>query len=206
MASNLKTSALDYGVVIAFLAPGFVAFAGASEAIPRIVTWMTAAAETEQTVGIFLFVLLASLSIGLAVSGVRALVIDHLLRWRLLGKFAVPQLQLDWGRVDEENLPVLITIRDSHYRYYQFYSNTLVALVFAGIVRLIWGTTSSSWELILVLVLIIVILFLSARESLLHYVTGMNQALTPLSTEDHNVQRLSPSAPKEEDEEKEEGH
>lgn len=79
MASDLSVSNLDFGVVIALVAPGFVTFQAVSYHMPTARAWMDAATNREQSVGVFLFVLLASLAIGVVVSGVRALVIDRFL-------------------------------------------------------------------------------------------------------------------------------
>jgi hypothetical protein len=180
MATDLKPSSLDFGVVIAFLAPGFVAFHGASYHAPTARAWMAAAAEKEQSVGVFLFVLLASLSIGLVVSGVRALTIDKLLRLRHLPKrLVVPPLSLDWSKVDEKRLSVLLTIRDAHYRHYQFYSNTLVALLLWACARACAAGPGLLWQHWTLIAAAVVALLLSARESLLRYVTGVQQVMTP---------------------------
>jgi hypothetical protein len=180
-AGNFKVSSLDFGIIIAFVAPGFVALQAASYYVPTIAQWMTAASEKEQSIGVFMFVLLASLSMGLVVSGVRALVVDKLLRCRLLRKYAVLPLALDWSKVDEKKLPILITIRDAHYRHYQFYSNTLIALVswmashgFAGSLGAPWH--APEWALMAVAA---VALLLSARQSFRLYVDGVNQLIDP---------------------------
>ena len=139
---------------------------------------MDAASNREQSVGIFLFVLLASLALGVVISGVRALVIDKLLRARLLRSLSVPKLNLDWSKVDEAKLPILIAIRDGHYRYYQFYSNTAVALVLWASTRSVAGGPSLNvykWGILLVTV---VALIESARGSLQGYVRAVGQALT----------------------------
>lgn len=180
MASDLKPSSLDFGVVIAFVAPGFVAFQAASYHMPTARAWMAAASEKEQSVGVFLFVLLASLSMGLVVSGVRALAIDNLLRFRhLLRRLVVPELTLDWSKVDDKRLLVLVTIRDAHYRHYQFYSNTLVALLFWAFSRAFASEPSLPWQHWALITAAVVALLLSARDSLLRYVTAVHQALKP---------------------------
>jgi hypothetical protein len=180
MASDLKPSGLDFGVVIAFVAPGFVALQGASYHMLTVQAWMAAASEKEQSVGVFLFVLLASLSMGLVVSGIRALVLDNLLQFgQLLRQHAVPKLSLDWSKVDDKKLPVLITIRDAHYRHYQFYANTLVAMVFWAFSRASTsrpGMSPQQWALISAILLA---LLFSARDSFLRYVNAVNRAFGP---------------------------
>src|ERR1041384_4106701 len=101
MPSELKPDNFDFGVIIAFVAPGFVTFQAASYHLPTAKAWMDAASNREQSVGVFLFVLLAPLALGVVVSGIRALVIDQLIRARLLRSLAVPPLNLDWSRVTE---------------------------------------------------------------------------------------------------------
>lgn len=177
MESDLKPSSLDFGVIIAFVAPGFVAFWATSYHMPMATAWMTAAADKEQNVGVFLFVLLASLSLGLVISGVRALLIDNLLRWRFLGKLVVPPLNLDWSRVNEKKLALLLTIRDNHYRYYQFYSNTLTALVLWAFARAFAVAPRLSWQYWVLIASALVALLLSAREALHRYVTAVGQLI-----------------------------
>jgi hypothetical protein len=185
MASELKPSSLDFGVVIAFVAPGFVAFKAASYHMPTARAWMDAASNKEQSVGVFLFVLLASLSMGLVVSGVRALAIDNLLRSpRILGRFVVPQITFDWAQVDDKKLSILLTLRDSYFRHYQFYSNTLVALVFWTFSRAFATGPSLPWQQWALIGTGIIALLLSARDSFLRYSDSVNRALRNPNEED----------------------
>ncbi len=175
MASDdVKVSGLDFGVIIAFVAPGFVALQATSYYTSVTQAWMAAASDKDPGVGVFLFVLLGSLSMGLIVSGIRALLIDNLLRSHLLlRRFAIPPNKLDWSKVEEKNLLVLLTIRDGFYRHYQFYANTFVAV-------LLWsfshafasGLQRQYWALIAA---VLCALFLSARSSLRQYVLAVNQ-------------------------------
>jgi len=179
MAEDLKPSSLDFGVVIAFVAPGFVAFLAASYHLPTAGAWMAAASDKQQSVGVFLFVVLASLSLGLVVSGVRSLLVDRLICCRLLGGLRAPSLNLNWSRVDGKNLTLLLTIRDNHYRYYQFYSNSLVASVLWTLARTFSSAPALPWRFWTLVTGILLALLLAARESWVRYVTAVNQALEP---------------------------
>ncbi|MGO9229415.1 MAG: hypothetical protein ACLQKA_09430 [Bryobacteraceae bacterium] len=105
--------------------------------------------------------------------------IDRLLRCRILGRFAVPALELNWASVDDEKLTLLLTIRDNYYRYYQFYSNSLVA-------GLLWMFARASspapplsrvfWTLVSG---VLAALLLSARESWSRYATAVAEILCP---------------------------
>ncbi|MBZ5554639.1 MAG: hypothetical protein LAO21_18125 [Acidobacteriia bacterium] len=176
-SENVKMSGLDFGIVIAFIAPGFVALQAASYHFSTVRAWMAAASDKEQTVGLFLFVLLASLSMGLVVSGVRALAIDNLLRFRfVLRGLVVPKVQLDWSQIDSENLSILITIRDAFFRHYQFYSNTLVALLFWAFSHAFSDRPKLPWYDWALITSLLVVLFFSGRDSLQRYANAVNKA------------------------------
>lgn len=180
MAEDLKASNLDYGVIIAFVAPGFVAFHAASYQLSTAQTWMTAASDKEQSVGVFLFVLLASLSAGLIVSGVRALAIDRLLQCRpVLRRFAVPSYAIDWSKMDDKKLSILITIRDGYYRFYQFYSNTFVAMVFWILCRYFAAGPRLKWEYWALIGATLFALLFSARDAMIRYANALQQINKP---------------------------
>lgn len=176
MASETRSSGLDPGFVIAFVAPGFVAFLALSYHLPAAGAWMDAASKAEQGVGVFLFVLLASLAMGLIVSGVRALTIDNILccQW-LPRRFIVRRPVIRWDKVDSETLPIVLTVRDALYRHYQFYSNTLVALIFWTLSHATAEVASLSYGQMVVIIIALIALLFSARDSLLRYTNAVNQ-------------------------------
>lgn len=180
MASEIKSSGLDLGFVIAFVAPGFVAFLALSYHMPVASSWMNAASTADQGVGVFLFVLLASSAMGLIVSGVRALTIDNLLFWqRLPQKLRVQRPSVKWGKLDSEKLAILVTVRDAFYRHYQFYSNTLVALVFWATSRATANRPCLSWWHWPAIAAGIGALLFSARDSLSRYGDAVKQLFEP---------------------------
>ncbi len=180
MASETQfPSGLDFGTVLAFVAPGFVVVHAVSYHLPVAAAWMAAASDQEQSVGLFLFVLLASVSFGLVVSGLRWIIIDTVIHWPALGRFAVQRLSLDWSRVDGGCLPVLLTIRDNFYRYYQFYANTLTALLLWIPARAFAPGPTVDWPYWVVLTLTGVALLLSARNAMSNYVKAVHQVFPP---------------------------
>jgi hypothetical protein len=94
MSSEIKTSSLDFGTVIAFVTPGFIGLYALSYHVPTARSWLDAATNKEQSVGVFLMVLLASIAIGLVISGMPQLVIDNLL-W-VLGWAASHYRNMRW--------------------------------------------------------------------------------------------------------------
>jgi hypothetical protein len=186
MAEDSKPATFDVGAIMAFVAPGFLAFASLGYHSPLVKGWLSAAVDKEQSlVGASLFMFLASLAIGLVVSGVRALSIDRLLRCKWLGKYAVEQLSLDWAKLHHDDLPVLLTIRDNSYRYYQFYSNALVALVFATVARWYAQVPSLKFSVRAGIATVLLVLLLSARDSLKSYITYVKQLMTKPEVRTH---------------------
>lgn len=184
MGSEIKSSVLDLGFVIAFVAPGFVAFPALSYHMPAAGAWMDAASKADQGVGVFLFVLLASLAMGLIVSGVRALTVDNLLFCQgLPQKLRVQKPAIKWGELNGEKLTILVTVRNAFYRHYQFYSNTLVALVFWTACRATADRPSlACWQWVAIGAGIGALLF-SARDSLSRYGEAVRQLFEPKKKE-----------------------
>jgi hypothetical protein len=137
----------NFGVVIAFWLPGFLLLWGLSYSWPDIAVWLSRSNGTDApTVGNFLYATLASLAAGLLISAVRWLFVDGF--FRLCG-LVVPRsgLQrpaLNMSRLTSKDvLAAFSGAVENHYRYYQYYSNTLVAvavgfLAYAGSGKVVW--------------------------------------------------------------------
>jgi hypothetical protein len=124
-----ELSSRNFGLVIAYLIPGFVALLVLADRSATVQGWLDTSGKDASTVGGFLYAVLASLAAGVTLSAMRWASIDQVHHatgiskpnWRLSGL--------------QENLSAFEFLRDSHFRYHQFYGNTLVALCFALVVR-----------------------------------------------------------------------
>ena len=135
----------NFGVIIAFWLPGFLLLWGLSYSSPDIALWLRKSSGAEApTVGSFLYATLASLAAGLLISAVRWLLVDHFF-W--VCGFLVRGLRrpaLDMSRLTGEGvLAAFSGAVENHYRYYQYYSNTLVAvavgfIAYAGSEKGVW--------------------------------------------------------------------
>lgn len=117
-------SARNFGLIVAFLIPGFVLLWAARDLSPVINEWLSGPGVGGPSVGGMLFVTLASLAAGMSVSAIRWAIVDSILHWSVpppAWRFA------DLGR----KLPAFLALVENHYRFYQFYSNMLVATVLA---------------------------------------------------------------------------
>ena len=140
---------------------------GVSHYSPAVEQWFGFAAQVETTVGGFLFVLLASLATGVFVSGLRWATIDRVMRWTGTKRPALNEA--NWAEPDK--LAAFSRANEDFYRYYQFYSNMIIASI------LTFGLSMNAlgllpWERPVITVLLVIgeiILFTSARNSLENY-------------------------------------
>ena len=87
--------------------------------------WFDAAGRAQTTVGGFLFIIIASSGAGVFLSGVRW----YLLEERIKRGAGVSTEHEAANRRDTQTELVYQNVRQHHYDFYLFYSNTLVALV-----------------------------------------------------------------------------
>jgi hypothetical protein len=160
----------SFGLVIAFLIPGFICLGAASRFSPTIAGWMSIAPTTDPTVGGFLYVILASIGAGLVASAIRWLVIDTIHH-----RMGLRQPDWDFGRL-QENLEAFRTAVEHNYKHYLFYGNTAVAcLAFCicdQLARGVWPL----WAHLLTLVLE-GILLATSRDCLRRYYRRTEQLL-----------------------------
>lgn len=115
----------SFGLVIAFLVPGMIGLYAASLHVPLLQDWFAAAGRAQTTVGGFLFITIASSGAGVFLSGVRWYLLEARIR-RAVGVSTEHDVA---NRRDTQTELVYQNVRQHHYDYYLFYSNTLVALV-----------------------------------------------------------------------------
>ena len=88
----------NFGLIIAFLLPGFVALLGVSFFSPAVASWITVPRQDAPAVAGFMYVTLASLAAGVTVSAVRWAIIDHLHHATGIGVLAASVKNLIIGR------------------------------------------------------------------------------------------------------------
>ena len=163
----------NFGLLIAYLLPGFVALSGLSLVSDTVRAWLQVTPSEAPTVGGFLYVTLASIAVGLIVSAVRWAVIDHL--YHRTGIHAPI-----WNfRKLPERLQAFETLVQYHYRYYQFHANMLVALSFTYALLVVAGRfeeAASAWFHVGFLATL-VILVAGSRDTLRKYYDRVSHLL-----------------------------
>jgi len=150
-----------FGLLIAYLIPGVITLWGLSNVVPGLRVWVGTAGGECQTVGGFLNLTVASVGAGLTVSTVRWLVIDPVHHWTGIRQ---PVWRMRDFHARTAGLQVLIK---AHYRYYQFYANCLVAILFAAVVY--WLTVGFRPRELLPVGLVSVLFFAGSRDTLSKY-------------------------------------
>lgn len=155
------TDSLDrlFGLIIAFLLPGFICLCGASAFSPTVSVWLSAEPTVSPQLSGFLCAVLGSLAVGLIASAVRWGVIDSLHGWT-----GLPQPEFNFQHLTEHLLAYQLAV-EHNYRFYQFYSNTAVAnLFFATCHQFAYGLWP--WPIALGFVLVEGILLIASRDAL----------------------------------------
>jgi hypothetical protein len=160
----------DFGLLIAYVLPGFAALWGVSFIYPEVGVWLAVPEAQAPTIAGFLYATVASIAAGMTVSTVRWLLIDTL--HHVMG---VKQPNWDFGELGSRANAFEVLL-DIHYKYYQFHANMLVSLVW------VYGTWRSTHAGHLGLIdagafLLAVIFFLGSRDNLQKYYHRSGQLL-----------------------------
>lgn len=160
----------SFGIVIAFLLPGFIATLGLSWQSPIVATWVLGHDQSQPSVGGMLFSTVLSLWNGLIATTVRWLVVDKIHQWT-----GVRKTTWDYRKL-QANISAYQLLEENHYRFYQFYGNSLCAVVFAYGSWRIANPNGIGWPE-LGFALVSLLLFLGSRDTLRRYYLRVNTLL-----------------------------
>ena len=179
-------STRNFGLLIAYLIPGFVALLGASLVSPSLRVWLLGQSSAGPTLGGFLFVTIASIGASMTASAVRWAVVDAFHHLTGLRRPVWDEAVLD------RKLEAFNYLVENHYRYHQFYGNTFVAVLFGYVLWRISPEgrgTPAGWVEAGVLILAGVFLA-GSRDALRKYFDRASRLLA--EREGHHDQRQLP--------------
>ena len=167
-----QVTSANFGLLIAYLAPGVTALWGLARFSPVLRNWLAVTMPDTPTVGGFLYVSIAAVVAGVTVSACRWAIVDSLHHWTGI---TPPKWDFRNLASDAAAFQLLIEI---HYRYYQFYANMLIALVFWLICRHMPGEAASRFGSLDVMVLALAVVFYAgSRDALWKYYRRGEQLL-----------------------------
>lgn len=163
----------NFGPLVAYLVPGATALWGLTPHSATLRSWATTAPADAPTIGGFLYLSLAALAVGMALSAVRWAALDRVLH--RLGAGTPPR---DFSRLGAHVAAFSLLI-EIHYRHYLFFGNMVVAtaVAYAGI-RLGPAAPPPGW-IDLGVLLLEGIFLAAARDTLRKYNDRGRQLLEP---------------------------
>lgn len=180
----------NFGLLIAFVVPGLTAIWGASYFSDTLQLWLRGSPTHAPTVGGFMYVTIAAIAAGVTVSAVRWAFLDTLHHHT-----GIPRPDWDFSRL-QQNAQAYTVLLENHYRFYQFYSNLLMSLVFLyASRRLALGLRSDFGWFDLGFLILVSILFLGSRDTLQKYYVRVGRLLSRPAASDafSNADNLRPT-------------
>ncbi len=170
-------SSFDFGVTVAYVLPGFVVLASLAPFSPMVMGWLQPLSQT-LSLGPPLFSMLLALTLGMIASVVRWLLIDHIHQWTGIEPPVWNDARLG-QRVDA--FSYLVT---NHYRYAQFYGNTLIALIFGYAINR-WAHSSPLLGAAtdVGVIILCAVLFVGSRDSMSKYYSRTSRVIGKLPEE-----------------------
>ncbi len=165
-----ETSSRQFGLIVAYLIPGFVGLAGVSPFLPIVGRWLQPVNQGELGLGPPIYALLGATAVGLIVSCFRWLFLDQLHHWT-----GVRRPEWDGSRLPKslEGIDYLVQI---HFRYYEFCGNTLVVGLWAYWLNRSMGTLSFLGAgTDLGMAIFALVLFAASRDALAKYYKGTSE-------------------------------
>lgn len=152
----------NFGLLIAYLVPGFITLTGLARISPTVNGWLTSGANEVSTVSGFLFGTLAAVAAGLVINAIRWHTVDP-----LHYASGVPRKSWDYSRLPEQILAFQYLV-SNQFRYYECYANTMVAIAFSSAV---WFATTDPVDPAMVAAFFTIqfILWSASRRTLLNY-------------------------------------
>lgn len=118
-------SSRNFGYLIAYVIPGFIVVATLSTYSSAIRSWIGLSTKASPTIGGFLYVTIASVLAGLVLSTLRWLVLDTFHH-----RTGIQRPQLDFSAFPK-NRTAFDALALNHFRYYEFFAHTALALIIA---------------------------------------------------------------------------
>jgi hypothetical protein len=170
------TSNPQFGLMIAYVLPGFIGLAGLAPLFPAIGRWLRPIGQGDLGLGPPLYAVLGATTVGLVLSCFRWLLVDRLHRKMGVRRPAWDDRQLD------DVLGGFDYLVQNHFRYYEFCGNTLLALLGAyGLNRSLGTLPFLGLATDLAMAVVAIVLFTASRDALTNYYTRTGRLIGQLA-------------------------
>lgn len=154
----------QFGIVVAYILPGFILLAGVAPVLPAIARWLNPVDQGELGIGPPVYAVLGATALGLLLSCFRWLLLDHLHQWT-----GVKRPQWDDRRL-ATSLGSFDYLVQNHFRYYEFCGNSLLAVIVSYSLNRLYATVPFlGLGTDLLVLMIALVLFAASRDALSRY-------------------------------------
>src|SRR4051794_17410091 len=182
-----QKTASHFGIVVAYVLPGFIVLAGLAPVFPAVARWLQPVDQGGLGVGPPLYALMAATALGLILTCFRWLLLDHVHAWTGVRRPVWDDRQL------HDVLGGFDYLVQNHFRYYEFFGNALVAGVFTYALNRAFGTLPFlGLGTDLAMILIALVLFAASRDALAKYYSRTSRLIGQVAEK----ARRSPDVPR----------
>lgn len=169
---STSTTTKQFGLLIAYVLPGFVALVGLVPLSATVAHWLTPVANADFGLGPPLYAVLGATAMGKVLSCFRWVLLDHAHKWTGVRRPAWDDRRLD------QVLGGFDYLVQSHYRYYEFCGNTLLAVLGTyGLNRALGTLPFLGLWTDLGMAALGLVLFAASRDALRNYYTRTGQLI-----------------------------
>jgi hypothetical protein len=162
----------SFGLIVAYVLPGFIGLVGLAPLVPAVAGWLHSVNAGDGGFGSPIYALLAATTMGMVLSCFRWWIIDKIHHWTGIKP-------PDWKLSALENrLEPFKYIVEGTYRYYQFYANVVIAVIWAyPIHRLLKTSPFLGVGTDLGALILCAVLFAGSRDALAKYYQRSHQVV-----------------------------
>jgi hypothetical protein len=181
-----EVSIKQFGLLVAYVLPGFIGLAGLAPILPVISRWLLPDEHVGLDIAPPVYALMAATALGLILTAFRWMVLDRTHAWMGIKRPNWNDRQLS------QQLSGFDYLVQNHFRYYEFFGNVLIALVITYILNRVLGTLPFlGLGTDLGMLVIVLVLFAASRDTLSKYYTRTGRLIGQVAekAEKTNVQR-----------------